>query len=47
MKIVDLEVTGIFFFIPDYDALQNLFKILGIEEEKIQEAETKKKGAKK
>ncbi|NHI92208.1 MAG: hypothetical protein EAX96_06860 [Candidatus Lokiarchaeota archaeon] len=43
IKIVDLAITGIFFFIPDYDALQDLFKILGIEEDKMQESEDKKK----
>ena len=43
VRIVDLAITGIFFFIPDYDALQDLFKILGIEEEKIKETEQKKK----
>ncbi|MFX1239451.1 MAG: chemotaxis protein CheC, partial [Promethearchaeota archaeon] len=35
MKVVDLELNGYFFFIPDIDSLDNLFKSLGIEDELV------------
>jgi len=33
MKVVDLKMNGFFFFIPDLESLENLFKSLGIEDE--------------
>jgi len=33
MKVVDLKMNGFFFFIPDIQSLENLFKSLGIEDE--------------
>ena len=38
MRIVDLEMRGFFFFIPDIDSLDLLFKSLGIEDELIMAA---------
>ncbi len=35
MKIVDLKMNGFFFFIPDIDSLDLLFKSLGIEDELV------------
>jgi len=33
MKVVDLKMNGFFFFIPDLESLESLFKSLGIEDE--------------
>lgn len=33
MTVFDLKMNGFFFFIPDIDSLENLFKSLGIEDE--------------
>ncbi|MBN1801040.1 MAG: chemotaxis protein CheC [Candidatus Lokiarchaeota archaeon] len=35
MRVVDLQLRGYFFFIPDIDSLDNLFKSLGIEDELV------------
>ncbi|MFX1383869.1 MAG: chemotaxis protein CheC [Promethearchaeota archaeon] len=38
MNVVDLKMTGFFFFIPDIDSLDLLFKSLGIEDELVMAA---------